>query len=249
MLCQRLSPSLRVLRIPGLLQDGKQASYVINRLKPMVDEELKKAGWVNLAEAVIGSTVVFSRTPIRSLANLQHARWWRWDLDVTANRLSQAMGIPVVALPLEAAGKAYEDKRVDGFLALPVAALAFQWSAQTRYFSELPLDFLVGCFVIRTATFDRLSIEHRQVLISATAKVVQRAEDIDARMRDALFSGLFEKQGLKRVPVTPAFRDDYFAAARDARTRLAEQLVPKETLRRVLEWIADYFTTSSVRPH
>jgi hypothetical protein len=66
-------------------------------------------------------------------------------------------------------------------------------------------------------------------------------------MRAALFGGLFEKQGLKRVPVTPAFRDEYFTAAREARGRLAETLVPRDTLRHVLEWIADYYSQNTPR--
>jgi TRAP-type C4-dicarboxylate transport system substrate-binding protein len=247
MLCQQLSPSMKVLRIPGLLQEPKQVSYVINRLKPTVDEEMRKAGWVNLAEVVIGSTALFSRTPVRSMADLQKQRWWRWNLDEVTNRLAEAMGIPVVRMPLESAGKAYEDKRVDGFLALPAAALAFQWSAQAKYFSDLPLDYLVGCILVSTKTYDRLSVEHRKVLAGAVAKVALRAEDVEARMRAQLFGGLFEKQGLKRVPVTPAFRDEYFTAAREARTRLAETLVPRDTLRHVLEWIADYYSQNTPR--
>src|SRR5207253_10745142 len=66
MLCQALAPSMRILRIPGLLQDQAQTRYVLNRLRPFLNEEFEKSGYVNLTEVVIGPSVIFSREPVTS---------------------------------------------------------------------------------------------------------------------------------------------------------------------------------------
>src|SRR5215471_17621244 len=41
-ICQKLSPSMRVLRVVGLFQTRDESSYVAGRLKPLFDEEFRK---------------------------------------------------------------------------------------------------------------------------------------------------------------------------------------------------------------
>jgi hypothetical protein len=57
---------------------------------------------------------------------------------------------------------------------------------------------------------------------------------------DQLLSSLFARQGLKTVPLSEAFRSEFFEAARAARTRLGDKLVPAPLLNRVLQVLADY---------
>jgi hypothetical protein len=51
---------------------------------------------------------------------------------------------------------------------------------------------------------------------------------------------IFQKQGIKKVPVNDRFRAEFFDAARAARDQLGDKLVPKEALGRVLEVLTDY---------
>jgi TRAP-type C4-dicarboxylate transport system substrate-binding protein len=240
MLCTRLAPAMRILRIPGIVQDRHQASYVVGRLRPIADEQFRKAGYVNLAFTSLGPSVLFSREPIKSYDDLRKVTMWRWDLDEVSVELSRAAGLQVVALPLEAAGGAFDDKHIDAFAALPAAALAFQWSAQARYFTELPMDYLEGCVLVSTRAYDALSLEDRRLVTAATAKLAMRAADLEQRMSDELFGSLFEKQGMHRAAPSKLFWAEFFQRAREARNKLAPQLVDPDLLARVLGWLGDY---------
>ena len=239
-LCTRAAPALRVLRIPGLLQDREQAIYVLGRIHPIADEQFRKAGFVNLGFSLLGPSVLFTREPVRTFEELKRVALWRWDLDDVATALLRGAGLRVVPLPLEAAAQAYDDKRIDGFSALPAAALAFQWSAQARYFTELPMDYLIGCVVVSTRAFEALSVEDRQVLVTATAKMMVRAQDLERRMSEALFGSLFEKQGMHHAAPSKLLWAEFFETARDARAKLAADLVDPKVLARVLGWLGDY---------
>ena len=83
MLCQKLSPSMRVLRLVGLFQTRDESGYVAGRLKPIFDEDFRKEGFVNLGDVGIGPDLFFSRKPIRSMEDLKQARLWIWNLDET----------------------------------------------------------------------------------------------------------------------------------------------------------------------
>ncbi|MDB4970578.1 MAG: TRAP-type C4-dicarboxylate transport system, substrate-binding protein [Myxococcales bacterium] len=239
-LCTRLSPSMRVLRIVGLFQTRDESAYVAGRLKPIFDDEFHKAGFVNLGEVGIGPDLIFSRTPIMSMDDLKKARLWIWELDQVFRASWPLLGVPVVPTRIDDAERAYDEKRVDGFLAVPTAALAFQWSAKARYVSDLRVSFLRSCILMSTRAFDALSLEQRGALLQTAGKGILQLEELGRRQDEQLVGGLFAKQGLTKTAVSEAFRADFFAQARAVREQIAARLVPAALLQRVLSLLADY---------
>ena len=238
--CTRLGPSLRVTRIFGLFQSRQESFYVLGRLSRTLDAEFLRAGFINLGEATLGPELLFTRRPVQDLAELKKTTLWIWNLDEALTVQSKALGLRVVAAPLEDANRAYDDNRVDGFIAMPTAALAFQWSAEARYLEPLDLSWRNGCVFIASRAFDPLPIDAQRYIRTATAKLRQRLDDMNTRQDDALVGGLFARQGLKTVPVSQRFRLDFFNEARDQRARVAAQLVSPKLLEEVLSWLADY---------
>jgi TRAP-type C4-dicarboxylate transport system substrate-binding protein len=87
--CMVLSPSMRVTRVVGLFQSREESAYVVTRLKPILDEEFAQKGFVNLGEANLGPEVLYTRDPVRSLADLRKVRFWVWDLDLSLRKQAQ----------------------------------------------------------------------------------------------------------------------------------------------------------------
>ncbi len=238
--CMRLSPSLRVTRIFGLFQSRQESYYVLGRLAAKADAEFLRAGFINLGEATLGPDMLFTREPVRDLAELQKALLWRWDADQALAVQSQALGLHTVAMPIEGAARAYDDKSIDGFIAMPAAALAFQWSAQASYLENLTLSYRNGCVFIASRAFDPLPIDVQRYIRAATAKLRQRLDDLNSRQDEALVGGLFARQGLKTVAISDRFRLEFFSQARDMRGRVVPALVPSALVDEVQSWLADY---------
>ena len=239
-LCQRLAPSLRAFYLPGLVQGRDESAYVVGQLRPTLDAEFAKAGFINVGLFNVGPTIFFSRAPIRNMDDLRRTRFWVWQLDEVSLAAMSAMGLHVVSLPLESAGKGYEEGRTDAFLATPAGALAFQWSTQARYVLDLRATYYVGCLVIAARAFDVLPIEHQRILRAAIGKGMVRMEELERQQDEALLGGLFERQGLRTIKVSPAFRSEFFAAAREARQRLEDRVVPSALIARVTALLADF---------
>ncbi len=239
-LCARLSPSMRVGRVLGLLQGRDEARYVLGRLKPELDVEFRKSGFTNLALAGIGPDILFSRAPVRSLGDLRHGRWWTWDVDEFFAAQLPALGIASHALPLDAAARAYDAGEIAGFITSPTAALAFQWSVQARYVEELHLGFNSGCLLVADRAFDALPPSAQQVMRSAAARFATQVEELGRQQDDALLGGLFERQGLRPVAVSESFRSEFLESARTARDQLGDAVVPQAVILRVSTWLADY---------
>jgi len=248
MLCQRLSPSMRATGMAAEFHDRDEAQYVMARLRNAIDGELAKAGYVNIGTAGIGFSIFFSRTPIHSMADLKHLRPWLWSLDEVLRTQLAGMGIHVVPLPVEGSAHAYDDGKVDSFVGLPSAALAFQWSTQARYVTDLRVGYLSGCMLVSRRAWDALSHDDQQALTTAAAKLQVRVQDTTRQMDESLLNGLFARQGLQVVPVSPELQSEFAAAARDAQ-KMVEKLAPPGTFERVSEWISEYRNSHKGEKH
>jgi TRAP-type C4-dicarboxylate transport system substrate-binding protein len=240
MMCERLAPSLRVVRIPGLLQTWPETTHVVSRIKPILDEEMRKNGYVNVAEPVVGPSIAFTRRPAFSLAELQAQRLWIWDIDEVLRLLLPEMGLRVVPLPIHDAASAYDTARTDGFATPAAAALGFQWSPLVRHYTDLRMGFIVGCVVFSLRAFDGLSLETQTAVRAAAARGSARFEALAQKQEEELLTKLFKKQGLAPVKVSPTFRAGFFDAARAAREKVAARLVSPELLQRVQVMLSDF---------
>jgi TRAP-type C4-dicarboxylate transport system substrate-binding protein len=238
--CQRLAPTLRALRLVGVYQNRQEALYVIGRLQPTLDEEFKKAGFVNLGVGVVGNDVLFSNAPVRSMAELRNGRYWVWSLDPIWQATLPELGARMTATAVEDAAAAFGAHKVEGFFAVPSAALAFQWSTQAKYFADLGAAMLPGCLVVSNAAYDPLSTEQKQALTAAAGKFGHRFDGMSEDLEKQLKGGLFEKQGLIKVPVSPQFRAEFLAAAHAARKKLGETLVPAPLMAQIEQLLAEY---------
>ena len=82
-------------------------------------------------------------------------------------------------------------------------------------------------------------MEQRDIVRSAAAKFLARFTDLNGVTDHALLTGLFEKQGMKRVEVSERLRSEFLAAAREARERWRD-VVPKELIDKVLGFLGEY---------
>jgi TRAP-type C4-dicarboxylate transport system substrate-binding protein len=239
-LCERWAPSFRALRLPGIFDSRAESTFAAHTLKPVLDEEFARAGWTNLGESSLGAAMFFLRTPVHSIDELRRVPMWAIDKDPTGTALLKAMGLHTVELPFSAASEAYDAHKLDGFITPPSAALAFQWSVQARYVLPLRMEYLMGCMVVKSLVWAKIAYADQQEVQDATARFVIRFDDVGDTADTQLISGLFERQGLKTLPVSESLRQEWREAGRAAREQLVGHLVPRPLVERLMAALADY---------
>jgi TRAP-type C4-dicarboxylate transport system substrate-binding protein len=239
MACERIAPSTRVMRVPGLFDSREQATRVLGRVKALLDPEFEKAGYVNLGMVMIGPAILFSRDRMRDLDEVRRHRFWVWDADQMMARLFPLFGLQTLPLPVNEAARAYDEGRHDGFTAPPSGALAFQWSSRARYYyPDLVLSYLTGCMVVSHTAWDALDEDSRNVIRAAAAKASARVDEVGKQLDHQLLSGLFKKQGLVEVPINARFRAQYDETARTARIELEKKEVPAALVEKVQQMVS-----------
>jgi TRAP-type C4-dicarboxylate transport system substrate-binding protein len=243
MLCERVAPSIRAIHMTGVYPDRAAAGYVAMRLMPDFQAEAQQNGFTIIGAPIMGVTMLFSRTPLRSLDEMRRVNIWRWDLDDVGQMMTREMGMHLVTLPLVEAAHAYDTGRVEGFLSIPTGALAFQWSAQAHYMTNLPFDYLLGCMMVASRAIDELPVEGQRELRAAASKMAERIAVTAQEQEEALVRGLFARQGLEVVVPNEAMRAEVMLEASRARERLGDRLVPRALFARVQalldEWRAE----------
>ena len=242
MMCNEVMPSMKVLRVPGVFQDRGETSHVASQLNVRFAKEAKKNGYTLLGMAPLGASTIFSRTPVKTMDDLRKLKTWRWNHDEVAITLNKSMGFNVVPMGLEEAAPAFEKGTIDALYAIPSAALVFQWYAQTSYIIDLPGDYLIGCLVVQTKSLDKLTEKQLEDVRIESATLAIKFNDLNRRQDDKLVGGdgVFNRQGNKLVAVSAKMRAEFFEAARQAREKLDERLVPKDLIKEVLTMLADY---------
>ncbi|MCA1663118.1 MAG: TRAP transporter substrate-binding protein DctP [Myxococcales bacterium] len=238
--CQRLAPSLRAARLPAMYRTRDEAIYVMGRLRPILDDEFRKSGFANLGESLFGADVLFSRAPIRTFDELVATRLWAWSLDPIWQQTASEIGFKTVVTTIEEHSPAWRRKQYDAFFTVPAAALAYQWSTEAAYVSDLTATVLPACMVLSNAAMDPLPLEARQVLVASSAKFMHRFNEISARLDASLVAGMFQRQGLVRVDASPELHAQFDAAAKRARDKLGAGLIAPSLLESVEKMLAEY---------
>jgi TRAP-type C4-dicarboxylate transport system substrate-binding protein len=239
--CEQIMPSISVTRLLGVFQSREEAFYVGQTLRSVFEQEARKNGFELLALNGMGADVVFTREPVRNLDELRKLKLWRWDLDKTGTAMATMLGLKIKPLPLTDAAAAYDHGELQGFMSIPAAALAFQWTARAHYVLDLKTGFLEGCLLISSRTFGKLTTEQQASLRETSTKLGLRWEAFGRDQDALLLGGVLSKQGVKVLRASESFRAQFFNEAGAVRERLVQtNVIPRALLDRVMQVLADY---------
>ena len=162
-----------------------------------LDEEFRRSGFVNLGEAGFGFDIVFSREPVRTLADLERGRFWVWSLDPVMQATHARAGLKPVPRPVEEAGarlRRRAPRRASS--PMPAAALAYQWSTQARYFTPTADRVLARLHAwCRTAPSTRCRSRSSRRSAAAAAKFFVRFDDVNRAHRGGAARRAVRKAG------------------------------------------------------
>ena len=238
--CGSLSPTLGVTRIAGLVQSRDEALYLLNHLRPRINEDFKKNGFVALVIGNFGNDIMFLRDRAETFADLKKRPIWVWSAETVLKRQMELMGMHTVPAAIEDLSTMYDDSKIDGMFVIPTAALAFQWTTRAKYFIDLRSSMLPGCMTVSQKSYDLLTFEQQQALVTAAAKFSIRFEDLGKREDALLLGGMLEKQGVHRLSASEGMRNAFIEAAAAARAQLEDKLVSTSLVKESLDILATY---------
>jgi TRAP-type C4-dicarboxylate transport system substrate-binding protein len=224
-----IAPALRVMEVPFLFSNYAQVDQARKALDPRLGAILHDAGYTVLGWADVGFVYLFSRQPIATQADLKSAKMWLWEGDPLAGAFFKAAGVVPVPLAITDVMTSLQTRLVDGVYSSPLGCLALQWFTRVSHYTDLPVTFATGAVVVANDAYESIPVQHRATLQRICdekfADLTRRARQEDA---DALVQ--IEKNGVQKVPVTPAERSRFEAIGRSVWKEEVGKLYPQELL-------------------
>jgi TRAP-type C4-dicarboxylate transport system substrate-binding protein len=219
-----IDSAFNVFNIPFFFQSYDELNTVVEKLTPTLKSRLDSKGFVLLNWGHGGWLQVFSKQPVRTLADLKKAHLWTSGGGDEMTQLYKTNGYNPRVLAMTDILLGLNTGMIDALPASPIAALAFQWNKQAPYMLDIGLTPLVGATVISKQAWNRISEPDR-------AKILESAHGVETRLKkdvpnaDKLSVTLMAAQGLKVIKAEGA---EWNAEAEKLSAVMRGKMIPRD---------------------
>lgn len=238
-----LEPSLRVFELPGLFQNHKELHYVFHHMERTVQKRLKQRGYRLLGLTTPGPVYMFSKRPLRDMADLRARKVWTWDQDPVAKAVMVAGGLQAVVSKVTDVLPAFKNGTIDTIYAPPHFVLALGWSSHVSWMLDFRVNFMVGFLLIRKDTFDSLTGSQQKALLSAAKNYTRKINKTNARINAGAIK-VMRAAGLRQCSPTAGFRSYVSRILKRTWARLQGRVYRAEDLKQIQTLLSRCRTTS-----
>ena len=227
-------PEVRVLEVPLLFRTSAEADHVATALFEHFATEFAQQGFVLLGLDEAGTVYIFSKTPLRTSADMARAKIWTWQGDPLPEAIFKAYGIVPVPLPLPNVLPSLQSGRIDACYGTPLTVLALQWSSKVKYRTALPITNVIGALLLSESLWRQLSVEQQTLVRETVHKFNTRAVVTMRQYESKALTLLQNTSGIETVTVPEEEVLRLQQVSEQVRQELIGKLYPKALLERVL---------------
>ncbi len=160
-----LDEGFRVFEIPLFYQSYEEIFHVIEALGPMLEARLEEKGFKLLHWGHGGWVHVFSKQPVRSLADLKRLKMFTWAGDNRMVQWWKNNGFHPVPLAATDIMTGLETGLIEAVPTPPLAALSLQWFRGTPHMLDHRIVPYLGGTVVSTRTWEKLDDDQQEALL------------------------------------------------------------------------------------
>jgi TRAP-type C4-dicarboxylate transport system substrate-binding protein len=223
-----IDPAFNVFSIPLFFDSFEEFFYVLDKMTPTLKSRLEAKGFVPLNWAHAGWIHLFSKEPVRTVADLKRVKMFTWAGDDDMGRLWKSEGFRPVPLASTDILVGLQTGMIDGIPATPYPALLSQWYRHTPYMLKPGVGPLMGGTVMSMKTWTKISEDDRASLLEAAARAGERLRS-EIPEKDLSAVREMEKRGLTVIDALAGEQSEQWRETAVAfASRVRESLVPEE---------------------
>ena len=220
----QIDPAFNVFNIPFFFDSYDELNAVTDALTPTLKQKVDAKGFVLLNWGHGGWLQVFSKKPVKNVAELKTLKLYTSAGDDRMTQFYKANGYTPRAMAMTDVLTGLTTGMIEGLPTPPVAALSFQWNRQAPYMLEIGLAPVVGATVVAKKTWARIPEADRGKLQASASGVEKRLQG-DVPKQDALAVLMMQQQGLT---VTKASGPEWRSEADKLGATMRGQMVPPD---------------------
>jgi TRAP-type C4-dicarboxylate transport system substrate-binding protein len=224
-----LDDSFNVLSMPFFLESPDEELAVEKKLTPILDQKLQAKGFHLLCWGTGGWIQVFSKKPLRSLADVKNAKLFttkgydKWVQWYVSNGFH-----PVALLPSDIPAQLkLSTGLIDTAPNPPYLALSLQIFRDAKYMLDVHIAPLTGGLIVSTAAWNRIS-EADRAKVTAAAQALEKRVRGEAPTQDAESIKSMQARGLEVITLDPKAAAEFRTAASQLATTMRGSMVPAD---------------------
>jgi TRAP-type C4-dicarboxylate transport system substrate-binding protein len=242
-----IAPSLRVLEAPFLFESDDEIDAVYTAMNAEFEKALQEGGHHLLGWAEVGFVHLFTKRPVRSLADLKSTRMWLWEGDPLAEAFFHEAGVTPVPLAITDVYTSLQTGLVDGVYSSPYACVVLQWHTQVKAMSESPITHAIGAVVVTNEAWAKVPPDAQPKIRSIADDVFARLKKSSREENRAAVDDI-RKAGLEIVKIPPADLAVFREIGARAAAREQGTLYSADLLQRVRKIVADHRAAKTPSP-
>jgi TRAP-type C4-dicarboxylate transport system substrate-binding protein len=224
-----LDEAFNVFAMPFFFENDEEEIAVEKKLTPLLEQKLQAKGFHLLSWGTGGWVQVFSKKPLRTLADVKNAKLFtskgadKWVQWYVANGFH-----PVALLPADIPAQLkLSTGLIDTAPNPPYLALSLQIFRDAKYMLDLHIAPLTGALIMSTAACNRISAEDK-LKVTAAAQALEKRVRADAPAQDAESVKQMTARGLQVITLDPKAAAEFRAAANGLTTTMRGSMVPPD---------------------
>jgi TRAP-type C4-dicarboxylate transport system substrate-binding protein len=181
--------------VPMMIENTDELYYVLNKMKPVIEEEFEKKGFKILFWNVAGWGHIFSRDAVVYPADLRPQKIWVMEGSTDETKAWKQLGFKAVNFSTMDMMVQLQSGGVDAFVSNPLIAASNQWFGIADNMTEFRWAPVYGAFVISRRIWDGIPEEFHEGMLEAGERCAQRM-DLDTVKANEEAIEIMKKYGL-----------------------------------------------------
>ena len=183
----KIFPDVLALEMPFLFEDYDEMEHVLAETQEYYRRGYSDNGYILLGWFDVGFVYLFSQKPIAGVDDIRGLKVWRLQGEPVSEVLFDKIGVTSVPLSIPDVLLGLQTDLVEVVYTSPAAAIVLQWFTRVGYYSTLPINHVLGAFLVDRRAFAKLPEEHQQILREVSERHIQAQRILNrADNREAL---------------------------------------------------------------
>ena len=189
-------PDSQVYALPKLFDNTEEVDYIRNKFDRRIKKGIEDTDMVSFGMSETGFAYILSTRKINDMGDLSTYKVWAPSGNKQIALTLNAIGVTPIPLNIGDVLTGLQTNLIDTVIIPPVVAITLQWHTQINFYSNVPLMYIYGTFIISKKQFSKISESDQKIVKGIVGSVLKTIDDRNREENISAFMAL-KKQGIK----------------------------------------------------
>jgi len=187
----------QVYALPKLFNTTEEVDVIRDKFDQIIKQGVEAGGdMVSFGITETGFAYILSTRNIDEKGDLSTYKVWSPTGNEQIALTLKSIGVTPIPLNIGDVLTGLQTNLIDTVIIPPVVAITLQWHTQVNFYSNVPLMYIYGTFIISKKEFNKISLDDQKIVKEIMSSVLAKIDEKNRKESVSAFEAL-KNQGLK----------------------------------------------------